>query len=208
MTVGATRPDPAPPPEPTGPPVPARAPSTAVAQVATAAAVAAIGLPLGLLWAVLAPDVPVRVTEAGLAFAESQPEQVAAADAWFATLAVPFGVLAAGGAWLLARSARGVGGLVAVTLGAVGAGVLAWWLGRQVGLAAFESALESAPAGQVLQRPADLRVVNTGWWPPMVAGVPLVPALAAAVSYTLFAAWSRFPGLRPVVSHPVDTHGD
>jgi hypothetical protein len=179
-----------------------------VAQVATVVAVAALGIPFGLLWAALAPDVPVRVTDAGLAYVESQPEQVAAADGWFALLAVPLGVLVAAGAWLLAPRARGPGGLIAATAGAVGAGLVAWWVGRHVGLAAYEAALATASPGQVLDRPADLRVVGTGGLPSLVSGVPLVPALVAAVTYTLLAAWSRFPGLRPDGSHPVDTLGD
>jgi hypothetical protein len=183
-------------------------PTTALAHAATVVAVAALGIPFGLLWAALAPDVPVRMTDAGLAYVESQPEQVAAADGWFVLLAVPLGVLAAAGVWLLAPRARGPGGLTAATVGAVGAGLVAWWVGRQVGLAGYEAALATASPGQVLDRPADLRVVGTGGWRLLVTGVPLVPALAAAVTYTLLAAWSRFPTLRPDGSHPVDTLGD
>jgi hypothetical protein len=183
-------------------PGPDRAPPAAFA--ALAAAVTALGIPLGVLWALIAPDVPVRVTEAGLAYIDSQPEQVAAADGWFVLLAVPFGLLAAGGAWLLIQRTRGVGGLVAVTVGAIGAGLLAWWLGRQLGLSGYEAAVQSAPEGSVLHRPGDLRIADAGWWPPLVTGVPLVPGLVAAVTYTLLAAWSRFPDLRPDDSQRVD----
>jgi hypothetical protein len=179
-----------------------------MSQVGAAVAVVALGIPLGLLWAVVAPDVPVRVTDGGLSFTDAQPPQVVAGDGWFALLSVPFGVLAAVGAWRWGRHLRGVGGLIAVGAGMVGAGVLAWWVGRQVGLAGYEAALSQVDPGTVLARPRDLRVVQATWWPPMVIGVPLIPALAAVVTYTLLAAWSRFPELRPDRSPPVDAPPD
>jgi hypothetical protein len=162
-----------------------------------AVAVAGLGAVLGLLWAALAPDVPVFVTERGPVYAEPQPEQVAAGDGWFAILAVPFGGLAAIGVWLLARRVRGAPALLALAVGAVGAGLLAWWLGRHIGLADYRETLAAAEAGARLNRPADLGTAEVGWWPPRVLGVLLVPALAAATTYTLLAAWSRFPTLRP-----------
>jgi hypothetical protein len=159
-------------------------------------ALAVLGVPLGLLWAALAPDVPVRVTETGAVFAEPQPQQPIAADAWFVLLALGFGVLAAAGAWRLAVRLRGPAGLLALTAGLLAAGLLGWWVGR-AGLAGYQDALPAAVPGTVLDRPADLRVVQARWWPPMLAGVVLVPALSAAVTYTLLAAWSKFPSLRP-----------
>jgi hypothetical protein len=153
------------------------------------------GVPLGLLWSWVAPAVPVRVTATGPAFVTQQPEQVAAADAWFALLGLAAGVLVAAVAWRVAPRLRGPAGLLALTAGLIGAALLAWWTGRQVGLAGYQAALESAAPGTVLDRPVDLRVARAGWWP--LAGVPLVPALSAAVTYTLLAAWSRFADLRP-----------
>lgn len=162
-----------------------------------AAAVTLLGAPFGLLWAVLAPEVPVRMTEAGPAFGDPQPEQLAAADGWFAILAIPFGVLVAVAVWLAdRRRARGVPALLGLTVGMVGAGLLAWWLGRRVGLAGYRETLAAAQPGVDLTRPADLSVADASWWPPQVLGVVLVPALAAVATYTLLAAWSRFPGLR------------
>lgn len=155
-----------------------------------------LGAPFGLVWTALAPAVPVRVIEGGTAFAESQPEQLVAADGWFAILAVPFGVLLAVAGWWAGKRVRGLVGLAALVLGAVGAALLAWWLGRSIGLGSYQAALAVAPPGEVLERPPDLAVADAGWWPPRVLGVLLVPALAAAATYTLMAAWSRFPSLR------------
>lgn len=154
------------------------------------------GVPLGLLWSWLAPVVPVRVTAGGPAFVSQQPEQVVAADAWFTLLGLAAGVLVAAVGWRVAPRLRGPAGLLVLTAGLIGAGVLAWWTGEQVGLAGYQAALESAAPGAVLDRPADLRVVQVGWWPPL-AGVPLLPAMSAAVTYTLLAAWSRFAELHP-----------
>lgn len=203
MTRGPWQPDPAWPAldEPITPTEPRRWPHARTTTVLAllGAVVAVLGLPLGLVWAAFAPDVPVLVTGQGPLLAEPQPEQPAAADGWFTLLALPFGALVAGGAWLVAPGRRGPGAVVAVAAGAAAAGLVAWWVGRQVGLAAYEAALASAPEGTVLSRPADLRAVAAGWWPPVAAGVPLTPGLFAALAYTLLAAWSRFPALVP---HP------
>jgi hypothetical protein len=177
---------------------------TALTMLAIVAAVAALGVPFGLLWTAVAPDVPVIMTNGGPVYGEAQPEQPIAADGWFAILALPVGLLAAVGVWLLARPARGMPGLVALIAGAVGAGLVAWWVGRQIGLADFESTLAAAEAGARLDQPPDLGVVELGWWPPQVLGVFLVPALAAAATYTMLAAWSQFPSLRPESPAPED----
>lgn len=165
--------------------------------VALAASLAVTGAPLGLLWSWLAPAVPVRVTADGVAFAEQHPQQVAAADGWFTLLGLGLGVLAAAAVWRWAPRLRGVAGVLGLTAGLVAAGLLAWYVGRQVGLASYEAALAAAEPGSLLQRPPDLRVISTGWWPPLVTGVPLVAALAGAVTYALLAAWSRYPTLHP-----------
>lgn len=198
----------APPPSPAEPER-IRVGQTALAMLAIAAAVAALGAPFGLAWAAVAPDVPVVVTETGVFYGEAQPEQLVAADGWFVFLALPVGAIAGFGVWLAARRVRGAPALVALLVGAVGTGLLGWWVGRQIGLADYRSTLAAAGPGARLDRPPDLAVVEIDWWPPQILGVLLVPALAAAATYTLLAAWSRFPSLRPDdADHDRDHVGD
>lgn len=176
-------------------PEPLRWRTRLIRSAAVVAGVLVLGGLLGVVWARLAPDVPVLVTEAGPIFGHPQPEQLVAAEGWFALLSLPVGVLAAVGAWLV-RSLRGVTGLTAATLGAVGAGLLAWWVGRHLGLADYQQALADAAVGTELERPQDLRVAQLDWWPPRLLGLPLVPAFVCAITYTVLAVWSPDPSLR------------
>jgi hypothetical protein len=163
---------------------------------AIALTVAAAGGPFGLLWATVAPDVPVNITDGGPVLGDPAPEQFVAADGWFTLLGLAFGVLAAVAAWVLARRTRGPAGLLAVALGAAVAGVIAWQIGRHVGLDEYRRLLDHAAAGQTVGKPGDLRGTEGRWWPPVLRGDVLVPAFAATAAYTVLAGWSRYPSLR------------
>jgi hypothetical protein len=163
---------------------------------AIAVATAAAGAPLGVLWAVIAPDVPVSLTDSGPVLGDPAPEQFIAADGWFTLLGLAFGALAAVTAWALARRSRGPLGLLACVLGAVVAGIVAWQVGRHIGLSEYHRLLDRAAAGQTLGMPGDLHAARARWWPPDLRGDVLVPAFAAAAAYTLLAGWSRHPSLR------------
>jgi Protein of unknown function (DUF2567) len=166
--------------------------------VSVAAVVAALGAPLGWLWAAAAPDVPVQVVPGGVVPVQEEPEGFFAADGWFMLLGVAFGVLAAAVVWFVLRRYRGPAALVAVTVGAVGAGLLAWWVGHRIGLSGYQRQVREAAAGTDLDRPPELRAKELGWWfgfIPRVQGDLLMPAIAAAVAYTMLAAWSRYPSL-------------
>ncbi|MCM0676631.1 DUF2567 domain-containing protein, partial [Micromonospora phytophila] len=152
-----------------------------------------------LLWAALAPDTPVLKTPDGAIYAQPQPEQPIAADGWFSLLGLGFGVLAAVALWFLLRRIRGPVGLLAAVLGAFGAALVAWQVGRRIGLAGYERLLETAPDGRAFGKPADLRAGGIEWVfgvLPVPHGNLLLPAFGAAVAYTLLAGWSRWPSLR------------
>ena len=173
---------------------------TVVAALVVGLVVAALGVPYGLLWSFVAPDIPVVKVEGGVAPAEPAPEQMVAGDGWFAILGLLVGVVAALLAWWLARRYRGPAMLAGLALGTVVAGVLAAWIGQKVGLAGYERAVAAAAPGTSLTHPPDLRIAEPGRWlgvVPKATGVHLVAALAAVVTYTLLAGWSRYPALRP-----------
>jgi hypothetical protein len=163
-------------------------------------AVAVLGAPLGLLWAALAPDVPVVQGENGPLLTSAQPEQFVAADAWYTFLGVAFGIAVAVASWFVLRRYRGAIALTGVTLGAVGAAIVAWKLGRLVGLDDYEQLKAAAAVGDRFSKPADLRAgelhLFLGFLPGL-RGDLLAAPLAAAATYTLLAGWSRWPSLRP-----------
>nr|WP_089016032.1 DUF2567 domain-containing protein [Micromonospora inositola] len=159
-----------------------------------------LGAPLGLLWAAVAPDIPVVKTAEGAIYATPQPEQPIAADGWFSLLGLGFGMLAAIALWFLLRRRRGPVGLLAGALGGLGAAVVAWQLGRRIGLSTYQRLLDTAPDGRPFTKPADLRAGGVDWLLgvlPVPHGNLLLPAFGAAVTYTLLAGWSRWPSLRP-----------
>ncbi|MGX7675243.1 DUF2567 domain-containing protein [Plantactinospora sp. DSM 117369] len=169
------------------------------ANVGTLLVLILLGIPFGLVWSAVSPGVPVVQTEDGALLAAPQPEEFIAADGWFSVLGFGLGVLAAIAMWLVLRRHRGPVGMLVVVLGMLGAAVLAWQLGRQIGLSGYERLLASAPPGATFSKPPDL---HGGQYDLLLGFIPtigdlLVPAFGAAVMYTLLAGWSRYPGLRP-----------
>ena len=193
------------------PPGPPRRPGRAILVGAGAVlTLILLGLPLGLLWASVAPSIPVRKTEEGAVLTNPQPEEFIAADGWFSVLGLGFGVLAAIALWLLLRRYRGPSSLLVLALGGVGAAIVAWQVGRRIGLAEYQRLLETAPVDKLFNKPPDLRAGAVEWlygWIPTVQGDLLLPAFGAVVTYTLLAGWSRWPGLRPEPEPPAVSWG-
>lgn len=172
----------------------------AVIALAGVVLITLLGAPLGLLWSALSPTVPFVKADEGAYTADPQPEGFIAADGWFSLLGLGFGILAAVGVWLVLRRQRGPLGLLVGMVGCFGAALVAWKLGRQIGLADFEHLLATAPPGTHLDKPADLRAGGIERWRgllPVPKGDLLLPGFGAVVTYTLLAGWSRWPSLRP-----------
>ncbi|GIJ12463.1 DUF2567 domain-containing protein [Micromonospora andamanensis] len=173
---------------------------TAAFGVATVLVMGLLGAPLGWLWAAVAPATPVVKSADGAVYGQAQPEQPIAADGWFSLLGLAFGVLGALAVWFLLRRHRGPVGLVVAAAGGLAAALVAWQVGRRVGLAGYQRLLETAPDGTRFSKPADLRAGGIELFLgvlPVPYGNVLLPAFAAAVMYTLLAGWSRWPSLRP-----------
>jgi hypothetical protein len=182
-----------------GPAAPRPRVRTAWVSLGVGVLAALTGLPLGWLWAELAPRVPAIKTENGLAYAEAAPEQAVAADGWFVLLGGAAGVVLAALAWSLLRRHRGVAILIALTLGSLAAAYIAWLVGRAIGQAEF-ALVANAAVGTPVPAPLTLRATDLdrdSWWRPLLTGAAAAQPLAAAIVYTTLAAFSTRPGLRP-----------
>jgi hypothetical protein len=154
---------------------------------ALALGVLALGVPLGLLWAWIAPEVPViNSGRGGVVVNDPSPEEYVAADGWFTLLGLGFGILVAIVAWLVLRRDRGPFLLLGVVAGAFGAGYLsAPLVGESIGRSGYDQWRETAIQGATYLAPPEVHSV----------GPTLVPAFAAAIVLTLLAGWSNDPDL-------------
>ncbi|HEX6969402.1 MAG TPA: DUF2567 domain-containing protein [Micromonosporaceae bacterium] len=178
-----------------GPPIPPtawrRTFSGLRAAAATAGVVALLGVPLGLLWLLIAPEVPMVKAAQGAITVDSQPEEFVAADGWFALLGLAFGASAAVGTWLLLRRRRGPLGLLAVTVGALFAGLAGAWVADGISAAEYHRLRDAAAIGERFDMPPRLRSGGVDGRVPLPYGALLLPAFGAAVTYTLLAGWAR-----------------
>jgi hypothetical protein len=149
-------------------------------------AMAIAGALLGLLWAWLAPSVPVvNAGQNGIVVNDPSPEEYIAADGWFTLIAFAFGLVAAVAAWLVLRRDRGPAILLGVTLGGLASALTMWAVGRVIGLSDWNHWQHSSSPGDTFQRPPDLHA----------HGALLVTAFAAVIVTTLLAGWSNDPNL-------------
>jgi hypothetical protein len=106
------------------------------------AGLALTGFLVGLLWWALAPRADFRITSDGpTPIGNPSEELLAADDAVFALLLAGVGLLAGVLAWTLLRRRRGVGVLLALSVGTAATAAIAWQLGQLLGPAPSKAAL-------------------------------------------------------------------
>lgn len=147
---------------------------------------AVVGVLLGVLWQWVTPGAIVAMTADGPVHADPTSERYFADDGWFALLGGAAGVFVGLACWVLVPRHRGPLVMLGMAAGCLLGAVVAWQVGRHIGLAAFRDFLESAPAGRTFRRPARLAAL----------GVLGVQGFAAVFTYTLLAGWSQTPTLR------------
>ncbi len=166
--------------------------------LALALAVAALGIPVGWLWSMVAPRVLIGMSTDGPYLVNPEPEEYVGADMTFLAIGLGVGALLALFAWVVFRRRRGPAVAVALAVGSLAGGCIAWQFGRRIGLADYHDLLAHARAGWQFYRPPGLRTAGLL----RVLGVPVIPrgvldaqALGVAAAYTLLAGWSRYPDL-------------
>ncbi|WP_435840814.1 hypothetical protein [Streptomyces cinnamoneus] len=139
------------------------------------AAVVVCGVLLGLLWAWLAPRVPLISDGKAVYLRNTEGEQAIGADGWFALLGLAFGAVSAAVVFLL-RRAGGIPLVVALAAGSLLASLIGWrlglWLGPTADVVAhakavgkgvvFDAPLKLAAKGMLLAWPLAAMAVHLG----------------------------------------------
>jgi LPXTG-motif cell wall-anchored protein len=164
--------------------------------VALVLCLAPTGVPLGLLWWLLAPRADFRITADGPVVIGAPPSELLVADdSVFVLLLAGAGLLMGGAAWFLRRR-RGVATIVALPLGAVLAATVAWQLGQLLG--SGPSAAELEEVGSQVTTSLTLGSL------PALAVAPFT-AIAAYLVAVLYAPDDGLGRSEPHVDRPVWT---
>lgn len=159
----------------------------------TAAPMALLGLPAGLLWAEITPPARYVVLNGKAALTDLETEALIGIDGRFALIAALTGVLCGVIAYAVGGRGHDIALVLGLAVGGVAAGLLAWWAGRQVGLDTFQQLTRTSPDGRAITGPVDLRAVGVVvFWP-----------LLAVVTFGLLEAADVARRVRPVVSGDV-----
>lgn len=137
---------------------------------------AALGVPAGLLWLVLAPRRQFEVVDGGFRALEPQSEALIGADGWLLVITAALGLLAAAAVWLFVRS-RGAGIVLGLAAGLLACSIIAWQVGELLG--SGPTADELTDIGTVVTAGLELRAI-----PVLVGGSFLATLLyLVAVSF-------------------------
>ncbi len=174
------------------------APSAGRALVAAGGALlgsAVIGLLGGLIWSVVAPKAVYVVVSRGSAdVVNAETTAFIADDAWFCLIAVIGGLLIGAAVYRLAIRRYGPAPMAGVLLGSVVAGLLARFVGQNLGLAKFNAELASSHQGALLHAPPVLGADSATILWPAIAFWPLAACLIPA-ALVLLAALRDRPGV-------------
>jgi hypothetical protein len=134
--------------------------------VMTTATTALLGLPAGLLWAAITPPARYVVSNGEAALADLENEALIGVDGRFALIAVLAGVLCGAVAYAAGGRGHDIALVLGLAVGGMAAALLAWWVGRHVGLENFQRLIRTGPDGRSVTGVVDLRAVGVVvFWP-------------------------------------------
>ena len=150
---------------------------------------AIVGLPLGILWWLVAPQPLVQRRADGIYRLSEIDESSIAADGWFAVLALATGVVAGLVGYLLTRPGR-IGPLVGLVVGGVVGSVVAWRLGVLLGPSSLTETARHVAVGERFHGPLELSAL----------GVLLAWPMGAVITYFAVAAGAETHEHEPAAS--------
>lgn len=149
--------------------------------ILTSAALTVLGVPLGLIWSVIAPRAVYVVTSHGNAMvADVETTAYIADDGWFAVIAVATALVAAVVSYRSTGLRNPVASLVGLALGGTLGSIVAWKVGQAIDVGRFHHSLRTGAPGQHLQGYLTLHAHGVLILEPLmaVAAFGLIEALA------------------------------
>jgi hypothetical protein len=173
--------------------------------LAIAVVIAALGLPLGWLWATISPHVTLEMTASGPSYVMPNPEGYAGGESVYVLLCIATGLATSVTVWLLGRRRRGPILLVGFAAGSIAGSLLMAWIGHRIGLADYHRLVSSAPLGTRFEIPVEVRstqvyrprIAGLSAGVPLVRGAALVQAMIGVALYTVMAGFYPTGTLAP-----------
>ncbi|HEU5159701.1 MAG TPA: hypothetical protein VFU43_22090 [Streptosporangiaceae bacterium] len=135
----------------------------------TTLVIAALGGVVGFVWQAISPSARYVVIEGKPVLADPETQALISIDGRYASLTALAGLICGVAVYLAAGRGTDAAMAAGLALGGIGAALLAWRLGHQVGLPAFEHAVRGAKDGTFVTGVADLRARGVLVFWPMTA---------------------------------------
>jgi hypothetical protein len=130
------------------------------------------GALVGFVWQAISPSVRYVVIGGKPVLADPETQALISADGRYAVLTALAGVVCGAAAYLAAGRGTDIAIAAGLAAGGIGAALLAWRAGHQIGLPAFQHAVRGAKDGALATGPADLYATGAlTFWPIIALGL-------------------------------------
>jgi hypothetical protein len=142
---------------------------------------AVLGIVAGLIWAAVAPRPLLQEIAHGEAeLVNAETTSYIVADAWFALIAAVGGLITGILGYRILVRRAGAAATLGLVLGAVGAALLALWVGDNIGLGTYNHLLATSPTGAFFHSSLALGAKSTlAFWPLCTSAVILLAETGA-----------------------------
>jgi hypothetical protein len=138
----------------------------------TTLGIALPGALVGLVWQAISPSVRYVVLDGKPVLADPETQALISTDGRYAVLTALAGLVCGAAGYLAAGRGTDLAIAAGLAIGGIGAALLAWWLGHQIGLSAFQHAVRGARDGAFVTGPASLHATGAlVFWPILALGV-------------------------------------
>jgi hypothetical protein len=127
------------------------------------------GALVGFVWQAISPSVRYVVLDGKPILADPETQALISTDGRYAILTALAGLVCGAAAYLAAGRGTDIAMAAGLALGGIGAALLAWRVGHQIGLSAFEHAVRGARDGTFVTGPASLHATGAVVFWPIVA---------------------------------------